>query len=100
MRPICTWVLKTSQEHPPRGLYCGAEVRFKIVRDDDGRAVRKYDSLCPEHRAAEDAVRRCEWCGEPIDENGDYAAQFKPGRPRFCGQACADSWAYQGDDRF
>lgn len=46
----CGWVLKTSQEHPPTGLYCGKQVKSYVSRDDDRNKVRVYEAFCPAHK--------------------------------------------------
>lgn len=44
MAHTCLYILSTK---PTR--LCGDPVRFKIVRDDDYRKVRKYNSFCDKH---------------------------------------------------
>lgn len=41
----CSWRLGEA----PNFVRCGATVRFKMVRDDDERLVRKYFHFCDEH---------------------------------------------------
>jgi len=53
MKPTCCWVFSKPGEFPVN--YCGKPVPYTMVRDDDDRSVRKYQSFCDEHQKAADA---------------------------------------------
>ena len=60
---ICCWVI-TPAAPGQTPVYCGKRiVTYKLERDDDGNKVRKYDTLCSEHRAAAAAL--------PVADNDD-----------------------------
>ena len=55
MKYTCKWVLKD-------GTYCAKPVGYKMVLDDDGNKVRKYDTWCSVHKiraAQEDDDDEC-----------------------------------------
>jgi predicted amidophosphoribosyltransferase len=63
--------------------------------------VNEYTATCAACREDGEATHRhCEWCGEPIEDDAEYSRLFRPGYPRFCGQACGEAWATQGDARY
>jgi hypothetical protein len=49
----CTWLLSEPCVFPAK--LCGSPTRYKMVKDDDDRLVRKYDHLCPAHRVKAEA---------------------------------------------
>lgn len=55
----CSWVLVTAK--PDRApVICRKPTRWKMVRDDDGNLVRKYEPFCDEHKTAAEAMEN-EW---------------------------------------
>jgi hypothetical protein len=47
----CNFILDSSKPGEPWFVtYCAQGTRYTMKKDDDGRPVRKYDHLCPEHR--------------------------------------------------
>lgn len=46
----CAYVLKTSTEHPPVGLYCNKPTNSYVSRDDDRNKIRIYETFCPAHK--------------------------------------------------
>jgi hypothetical protein len=44
----CRWV-KSPARPGVNAVYCEKPVKFKLVKDDDGRNVRKYNTWCDEH---------------------------------------------------
>jgi hypothetical protein len=60
-RPImkCNYCIEPSRPVPnvedngysyTQAKYCNARTEYRIVKDDDGNKVRKYDNLCPHHK--------------------------------------------------
>lgn len=57
----CCWVLVPNSKDVS-AIYCGKDVKYKIVKDDDENKIRKYEAFCPEHKIA------AEKQNEDIDE--------------------------------
>lgn len=53
MQMRCVWIHKPAKPGEP-AIFCNKPTSFTMVRDDDENLVRKYDSLCSEHRKKED----------------------------------------------
>lgn len=51
----CCYALHTATKDEP-ATYCNQPTKYRIVLDDDGNKVRRYDIFCPEHRAKVDAM--------------------------------------------
>lgn len=48
LKPFCRYVLVPASLGKP-AVYCGQPVRFKIIKDDDGNSIRRYETFCDEH---------------------------------------------------
>lgn len=53
----CRWV-KSPARPGVNAVYCEKPVKFKLVADDDGRKVRRYDTWCAEHTAKAEAQEK------------------------------------------
>lgn len=48
----CHWIHKPNRREDnvyKSAEYCGAPVRYHILKDDDNNPYRQYDNFCPEH---------------------------------------------------
>ena len=53
MKGKCVWVIETWKPNPGAAMtppvYCHKPTKYKMVEDDDGNKVRRYESFCDEH---------------------------------------------------
>lgn len=64
MKHKCCWILSKGGELPVR--YCGAPVRYTLVKDDDRRKQRKYATFCDEHAKQAKAMDEAEEAADTI----------------------------------
>ena len=80
--PKCCYVLtRVDLKAGKPATYCNKTItKYKMVKDDDDRPVREYDSWCPEHMVVIERYERLwtEFQGDRpdlFDEDDDYIGE-------------------------
>lgn len=58
----CNWIFSMPGLFPV--VKCNKPVAYRMVKDDDGNRVRRYDNLCSEHKKRSEALEALE--GEDV----------------------------------